>query len=86
MLELGPPGVLWRNGPEMDRNKKVADLRRDGEFTVVMFKHRGWKEPVEFMHHCSTKWATYLLSMKSLLESGQGAPFPNDVHISARGD
>ena len=61
-------------------------LFRSDEFTVVMFKHQGWKEPVEFMHHCSTKWATYLLSMKSLLESGRGAPYPSDVHISARGD
>jgi hypothetical protein len=35
----------------------------------VLFKHQGWKEPVEFMHHCSTKWAVFLLSLKSLLET-----------------
>ena len=90
VLELEPAKrVLWQvvDGPEEWLGTKVSfDLRSDGDFTVVLFKHQGWKEPVEFMHHCSTKWATYLLSMKSLLESGQGAPYPNDVHISARGD
>ena len=90
VLELEPARhVLWQvvDGPAEWIGTKIRfDLRRDGDFTAVMFAHQGWKEPVEFMHHCSTKWATYLLSMKSLLESGRGAPHPDDVHISARGD
>ena len=57
-------------------------LRQEGEHTIVMFKHEGWKEPVEFMHHCSTKWATYLMSLKSLVETGVGAPAPRDVHVA----
>ena len=57
-------------------------LRQDGDYTVVLFRHQGWKEPVEFMHHCSTKWATFLLSLKAYAESGQGAPAPDDVQIS----
>ena len=56
-------------------------LRQEGEQTIVMFKHEGWKEPVEFMHHCSTKWGTYLMSLKSLVETGEGAPAPRDVHV-----
>ncbi len=62
------------------------DLAPDEEWTVVRFKHQGWKDSSEFRDHCSTKWATFLVSMKSLLETGKGAPFPNDVHISNRGD
>ena len=58
------------------------DLRQDGDYTIVLFKHEGWKEPVDFMHHCSTKWATFLMSLKSLVETGQGAPSPRDVHIA----
>ncbi len=42
----------------------------------MLFRHLGWREPVEFMHHCSTKWATYLMSLKALLETGTGAPEP----------
>jgi len=37
---------------------------------------------VEFMHHCSTKWATFMLSLKQLVETGKGAPSPDDVQIS----
>jgi uncharacterized protein YndB with AHSA1/START domain len=57
-------------------------LRQDDDYTIVLFKHSGWKEPVEFMHHCSTKWGSYLMSLKSLVESGEGAPAPHDVHIA----
>jgi hypothetical protein len=28
------------------------------------------------MNHCSTEWATFLLSLKQLLETGEGAPDP----------
>jgi hypothetical protein len=37
------------------------------------------------MHHCSTKWAIYLMSLKSLAETGTGKPNPNDTHISGDG-
>lgn len=58
------------------------DLRQDGDWTIVLLKHEGWREPVEFMHHCSTKWATFLLSLKRLVETGEGEPAPRDVKIS----
>ena len=57
-------------------------LRQEGDHTIVLFEHKGWKEPVEFMYHCSTKWATYLMGLKSLVETGEGAPAPRDVHIA----
>ncbi len=57
------------------------DLRQDDDATVVLFTHADWREPVEFMHQCSTKWAMFLLSLKQLLEAGRGAPAPNDVKI-----
>jgi hypothetical protein len=37
---------------------------------------------VEFMGHCSTKWATFLLSLRDLVETGQGKPAPHDLKIS----
>ena len=52
------------------------------EETLLYFTHGGWKEPCEFMHHCSTKWATFMLSLKAKLETGQGRPFPNDIRIT----
>ena len=77
--------VEWKvvDGPEEWIGTTVEfDLRQDGDCTVVLFAHRGWREPVEFMHHCSTKWASFLLSLKSLVETGKGAPAPRDVPIS----
>jgi len=86
VLELRPgKRVLWEvvGGPEEWVGTTVEwDLRQDGDYTIVMFRHLGWKEPVEFMHHCSTKWATYLMSMKALVETGTGAPSPHDLRIS----
>ncbi len=76
--------VLWEvvDGPEEWIGTTVSwDLKQDGEYTVILFEHQGWKEPVEFMYHCSTKWAVFLLSLKSLLESGKGSPAPNDIKI-----
>jgi len=90
VIELDPAKrVVWQvvNGPGEWIGSKVSfDLKQDGDYTVVLFKHQGWKEPSELMHHCSTKWALFLMSLKSLVETGTGAPFPNDVHISGKGD
>ena len=90
VLELEPgKRVLWQvvEGPAEWIGTKVSfELTQEGAFTIVRFKHAGWKEPVDFMHHCSTKWAVYLLSMKSLVETGAGAPYPKDTKISTNGD
>jgi uncharacterized protein YndB with AHSA1/START domain len=77
--------VRWRvaDGPEEWLGTTIDwTLRREGEYTIVLFEHRDWTEPGEFMHHCSTKWGSYLMSLKSLVETGQGAPAPRDVQIS----
>jgi uncharacterized protein YndB with AHSA1/START domain len=85
ILELAPDRrVLWQvvEGPAEWIGTKIAfDLKQEDAFTIVLFKHQGWKEPGEFMSHCSTKWATFLMSLKSLVETGTGAPSPNDVKI-----
>jgi uncharacterized protein YndB with AHSA1/START domain len=85
VLKLDPAGrVLWEvvAGPEEWIGTKVSwELRPEDDYIIVLFKHQGWKEPVEFMHHCSTKWAVFLMSLKLLLENGKGAPNPHDVKI-----
>jgi uncharacterized protein YndB with AHSA1/START domain len=90
VLELVPgQRVLWQvvGGPAEWIGTKVSfELAQQADFTIVLFKHQGWQEPSEFMHHCSTKWALFLMSVKSLVETGKGAPYPNDVHISDKGD
>lgn len=56
-------------------------LSWEDEQTIVLFTHAGWKEPVEFMHHCSTKWAVFLLSLRDQVERSEGRPAPRDVKI-----
>jgi len=85
ILELHPgKRVAWQvtDGPDEWVGTRVSfDLRQEGDFTIVLFRHEGWKEPVEFMYHCSTKWATFLMSLKSLGETGKGQPSPHDVKV-----
>ncbi|HET7203618.1 MAG TPA: SRPBCC domain-containing protein [Steroidobacteraceae bacterium] len=76
--------VHWRfrSGPdEWIDTDATFELSQDGEFTIVRFGHRNWREAVEFTEHCSTKWATFMLSLKDLVETGRGRPAPNDVWI-----
>lgn len=86
VTELAPTDrLVWQviEGPEEWIGTTIEwELHREDEYTIVMFAHRGWREAVPFMHHCSTKWATFLMSLKSLVESGKGEPAPHDVRIS----
>jgi uncharacterized protein YndB with AHSA1/START domain len=90
VLQLDPGSrIVWQvvGGPQDWIGSKVSfELKQEGEQTTVLFKHEGWQEQSEFMHHCSTKWATFLMSMKALVETGRGAAFPDDVHISLNWD
>ena len=87
VVELHPASrVLWQvvDGPEEWVGTKISfDIEQRDEWTIVLFKHAGWKAPVEFMHHCSTKWAVFLLSLKSFLETGKGAPWPNEIKLDS---
>ena len=79
--------VLWQvvDGPEDWIDTRISfDLKQEDDYTILLFKHQGWRKPVEFMHHCSTKWGTFLMSLKSLFETGKGAPWPNDVKLDKR--
>ncbi len=89
VAEATPGLVRWRySGPAADwvgTEVQIQLVPRDGQ-TFVLFTHADWREPTEFMHHCSTKWATYLVSLKGLVEHGEGRPNPHDVQISVGTD
>jgi uncharacterized protein YndB with AHSA1/START domain len=80
--------VRWKcvkGSPEWTNTEVTFDLVYKQDQTFVIFKHAGWVEPVEFMYHCSTKWATVLLSLKQLVETGKGRPAPGEVQIFVGG-
>lgn len=90
VLELDPgKRVLWEvvEGPAEWIGTRVAfDLEQEGDQATLRFEHLGWREPVDFMRHCSTKWATFLMSLKAYVESGKGAAYPDDVRITVNWD
>src|SRR5688572_26927660 len=74
VLELDPDKkIRWRftSGPDEWVGTDVTfDLRQEGEYAIVVFGHRNWREAVEFMAHCCLKWATFLLSLREFVETG----------------
>jgi uncharacterized protein YndB with AHSA1/START domain len=76
--------VLWEvtaGPPEWIGTTIRFALKQEGPQCIVLFGHSGWAEQNEFLHHCSMKWATFLLSLRSLVETGNGLPSPQDLKI-----
>lgn len=76
--------VHWRvtAGPEEWVGTEVIfNLSQDAGYTIVLFGHNNWREANEFTSHCSMKWATFMLSLKDLAETGKGKPSPHDLKI-----
>jgi hypothetical protein len=86
VLETSPGKLVhWEvvdGPPEWIGTHIRFDLTQEEEYAIIMFRHEGWAEQVPFMYHCSTKWATFLMSLKKLVETGSGEPAPNDVQVS----
>jgi hypothetical protein len=87
-IERADSGVIWHcvEGPDEWVGTTLSfALAETEEETTVLFTHAGWREPGPFMHHCSTKWAVFLLSLKHALENANATPYPHDEAISAWG-
>jgi uncharacterized protein YndB with AHSA1/START domain len=79
-----PEAVGWRcvRGPvEWIGTAVTFQLSEQDGQTIVLFGHRNWQAAVEFTYHCSMKWATFLLSLRNHVETGEGRPAPHDLKI-----
>jgi uncharacterized protein YndB with AHSA1/START domain len=85
VLELNPEkNVRWRcvDGPdEWIATEITFELSQQDDQTIIIFGHRNWREQIEFMAHCSTKWVVFLLSLREYVETGKGKPSPHDLKI-----
>ena len=86
VIELIPNQLVrWRHHGEMPNAWMGSgiryELQQDDKQTMVNFAHYNWQVSDDFLAHCSTKWGVFLMSLKSCIETGQGQPYPNDVHI-----
>jgi hypothetical protein len=87
VADVTDTSVTWNciGGPEEWVGGVLTfDLEPAPGETVLKFTH-SWREPVDFMFHCSTKWAYFLLSLKASVEEGEGTPYPGDLKISSWG-
>jgi hypothetical protein len=87
VAEVTDRRVGWRcvAGPEEWVGQQFTfDLEPSGSETVLRFTQT-WREPVDFMGHCSTKWGYFLLGLKASLEGGEGTPYPGELQISSWG-
>ena len=85
VLSRPPAGVVWGciDGPaEWVGTQLAFTLQAQARKTLLLFAHTGWQDTSAFHHHCSMKWAVFLLSLKAYLEEGQGQPFPDDRPIT----
>jgi uncharacterized protein YndB with AHSA1/START domain len=80
IVENTPETVAWRcvRGPgDWQGTEIVYSLTSsDDDETTMLFSHAGWRDQNEFMHHCSTHWASYLIGLKAGLEGENFTPFP----------
>jgi len=86
IIELIPERLVrWRHSGEMPNawmgSEILFELHEDEKQTFINFSHYNWQKSDEFLAHCSTKWAIFMMSIKSCIETGKGQPYPNDVHI-----
>jgi len=49
-------------------------LDSGGDKTLLRFTHDKWPTHGDFFAHCNLSWAKYLLSLRLLLETGNGQP------------
>ncbi|OJA05245.1 SRPBCC domain-containing protein [Halomonas sp. QHL1] len=88
VIKSNPTQVHWEciNGPDDWLGTRIEfDIHPQDTHNQVMFRHAGWSSENPFFYHCSTKWATFLLSLRDYVEEGKGRPFPEDIKIEATG-
>ena len=84
-VEDSPKRIRWRivehDSTEWPGTELIFRLSEADGWTTLEFDHAGWAEATSFFRFCSTKWATFLLSIKQAAEIGVGTPYPNEVKI-----
>jgi len=76
--------VRWRcvdhlSGEEWIGTEVLFELVAEPDRTVLRFSHLRWLEATDFLRACSVRWALYLVSLKNLVETGKGNPWPRDI-------
>jgi uncharacterized protein YndB with AHSA1/START domain len=66
----------FTSGKEWIGTRVTFQLSRDKDRnTVVKFEHNGWRKASDFYGLCNFHWARFMVSLKSLCETGKGEPY-----------
>jgi uncharacterized protein YndB with AHSA1/START domain len=57
------------------------DMKPEAGQTRLAFAHRGFAEADQRYASATTRWGSYLLSLKEYLETGKGKPNPDDIDL-----
>jgi uncharacterized protein YndB with AHSA1/START domain len=81
--ELEPQArVKWRvTNSAWPGNVVEFELKPESKHTRLTFVHRGFAEADQRYASATTRWGSYLLSLKQYLETGKGAPNPDDIDL-----
>lgn len=85
ILQQNPAKIAWQCvevNPEWQDTQILFELEEARGETLVHFRHEMWSEESPLYAHCCTKWALYLMSLKSSIENGKGSPYPHDVPVN----
>jgi len=71
------------SGPEPWRGSELQFdlLDEEGQVFLTLSHTTGEQTPESAYLYFCTKWPMFLVSLKSLLETGKGMPYPNDIKI-----
>lgn len=64
-----PDGIQW-----VGTNISFSLSEDANKNTVVKFQHSNWKEATDFYGGCNFHWGIFMVSLKSLCETGKGNP------------
>ena len=59
----------------------LFELEQSDEQVFLTLTHENDDASEDEFLYFSTKWPVYLLSLKSLVETGKGRPYPHDIKI-----
>ena len=66
--------------PWLDSELVFELMQADGQVFLTLTHQNKASSDDDFLYF-RTKWVCYLLSLKALIETGKGRPYPNDVKI-----
>lgn len=74
--------IVCTDGPNPWLNSElVFELIQSDEQVFLKLTHQNTTASEDDFLYFRTKWVCYLLSLKALIETGKGRPYPNDIKI-----